>query len=50
MKKVRFANKVTVHFLFESDHYREARHGDWIRMARDRCQFQKRICATAKRI
>ena len=50
MKRVRFSNKVTVRFLFESDLYREARCGNWMQIARDRQRFHRRIVATAKLI
>ena len=50
MKRVRFSNEITVRLLFESDACREARRGTWMKMARDRYRFQKRICATAKLI
>ena len=48
MKSVHFSNYVTIRLLFESDVCREARRSDWIRAARNRQRFRRRIEACAK--
>ena len=48
MKSVRFSDCVTIRLRFESDTCREAQRGDWMRAARNRQRFCRRIEACAK--
>ena len=48
MKSVHFSDYVTIRLLFESDACREARRSDWMRAARNRQRFRRRIAACAK--
>ena len=48
MKSVHFSDYVTIRLLFESDACCEARRSDWMRAARNRQRFRRRIEACAK--
>ena len=50
MKSVRFSDYVTIRLLFESNACREARQSDWMRVARNRHRFCRRIELCAKLI
>ena len=47
MKKVHFDKLVTVHNLYESNAYRKARRGKWMRCAQRR--YQRSNCTFIKR-
>ena len=50
MKKVKFSRKTTVYLVPITKEDREARLGPWMKMARDRPCFQRRIRSCAELI
>ena len=48
MKSVHFSDYMAIRLLFESDACREAQRSDWMRAARNRQHFRRRIEACAK--
>ena len=50
MKKVKFSRKTNVYFVPITKEDREGRFGPWMKMARDRHRFQRRIRSYAELI
>ena len=48
MKSEHFSDYVTIRLLFESNACRKARRSNWMRAARNRQRFRRRIEACAK--